>query len=142
MKLKKATDYAFVILAHLSTIPAGERTNNKTVAKECKIPERFLANIVHSLSKSGIIKSRKGMNGGISLAKDSSKITLRDVVEAIEGNIGLVDCQKSERICQIESVCNVKHFWDDQNEKILAPLNNTTLEDFLSYTNSTVRKKT
>jgi len=142
MKLKKATDYAFVILAHLSTIPAGESTNNKTVAKECKIPERFLANIVHSLSKSGIIKSRKGMNGGISLAKDSSKITLRDVVEAIEGNIGLVDCQKSERICQIESVCNVKHFWDDQNEKILAPLNNTTLEDFLSYTNSTVRKKT
>jgi Rrf2 family protein len=142
MKLKKATDYAFVILAHLSTIPAGESTNSKTVAKECKIPERFLANIVHSLSKSGIIKSRKGMNGGISLAKDSSKITLRDVVEAIEGNIGLVDCQKDERICQIESVCSVKHFWDDQNEKILAPLNNTTLEDFLSYTNSTVRKKT
>ena len=142
MKLKKATDYAFVILAHLGTIPDGESTNSKEVAKECKIPERFLANIVHSLSKSGIIETRKGMKGGISLAKDSSKITLRDVIEAIEGNIGFVDCQKSKGKCHIENVCSVKHFWDVQNEKILTPLNNTTLEDFMSYTNSTVRKKT
>jgi Rrf2 family protein len=141
MKLKKATDYAFVILAHLGTIPDGESTNSRKVAKECKIPERFLANIVHSLSKSGIIESRKGMKGGISLAKDSSKITLRDVIEAIEGNIGFVDCQKSKGICHIENECSVKHFWDVQNDKILAPLNSTTLEDFMSYTNSTVKKK-
>jgi len=141
MRLKKATDYAFVILAHLGTIPDGKSTSSKEVAKECKIPERFLANIVHSLSKSGIIESRKGMKGGISLVKNSSEITLRNVVEAIEGNIGFVDCQKSKGICHIENVCSVKRFWDVQNEKILAPLNNTTLEDFMSYTNSTVRKK-
>lgn len=142
MKLTKATDYAFVILAHLGNIPEGESTNSKKVAKECKIPLRFLANIVHSLSKAGIIESRKGMKGGISLAKESSKITLRDVIEAVEGNIGFVDCQKSNGICQIEDVCSVKHFWDDQNEKMLAPLNNATLEDFMKYTNSTVKKKT
>ena len=59
MKLKKATDYAFVILAHLGTIPDGKSTNSKEVAKKCKIPERFLANIVHSLSKAGIIETRK-----------------------------------------------------------------------------------
>ncbi len=142
MKLKKATDYAFVILAYLGTLPEGKSTNSREVAKECKIPKRFLANIVHSLSKSGIIESRRGMKGGISLAKDKSKITLREVIESIEGNIGFVDCQKSEGICHIENECSVKNFWDTQNEKILTPLNNTTLEDFMSYTDSKVGKET
>ena len=142
MKLKKATDYAFVVLAHLGTITSGKNTNNKEIANEFKIPKRFLANIIHSLSKSGIVATRKGMYGGISLARDSSEITLREVIEAIEGDIKFVDCQSSKGICQIEKVCSAKRFWEIQNEKMLAPLNDTTLKDFIKFTNSGVRKNT
>lgn len=140
MKLKKATDYAFLVLSYLGRIPFGENTNNKEVARACNIPESFLANIVHSLSKSGIITTRKGINGGISLAKSSSEITLREVIEAIEGNIGLVDCLKSEGVCQLENACSVKCFWNVQNEKILAPLNETTMKDLINFS-KTVPKR-
>lgn len=142
MKLKKATDYAFVILAYLASIPEGKSISSKEVAKTCKVPERFLANIVHSLSRAEIIESRKGMYGGISLARESSRITLREVIESIEGEIGLVDCLKTRDKCKIEKECAVKRFWNNLNEKILAPLNNTTLEDFMNYTKTKEDKKT
>jgi len=132
MKLKKATDYAFLILAYLGRIPPGEKTSNKEVARACNVSESFLANIVHNLSKSGIIDARKGMNGGISLARKSSEITLREVIEAIEGDVGLVDCQKGDKVCKIESTCSVKQFWNIQHEKILATFNDTTLADLVN----------
>ncbi len=140
MKLKKATDYAFLILAYLGRIPPGEKTSNKEVAKACNVPESFLANIVHNLSKSGIIDARKGMNGGISLARKSSEITLREVIEAIEGSVGLVDCQKGDTVCKIESTCSVKQFWNLQHEKILTTFNDTTLADLVNLQNPGFKK--
>ena len=49
------------------------------------IPEKFLAKIFQSLSKSGIVRSHRGVRGGFTLAKNPKQITVKDVLEAIQG---------------------------------------------------------
>ena len=133
MKLTKATDYALIILSQLAMLEPGVNTNVKKVAGSSGIPERFLAIIVHRLSTSGIINSTKGMNGGIRLGRPGSEITLRDVVEAIEGRIGFVECQKQIGLCSLEDNCVTKPFWDAVHEKFLLSLSGTTIEDLSRF---------
>lgn len=133
MKLTKAVDYALVLLKHLNSIENGKITSVKKVAATCHIPERFLANIVNSLARAGIVLTIKGMDGGIRLAKTGDKISIKDVIVAVDGNIRLVDCQIHEGMCCTEDVCTVKDFWNTQLERFITTLNNTTVEDLSNF---------
>lgn len=133
MKLTRATDYALILLSHLARLEPGMNTSVKKIAMCSGVPKRFLAIIVHRLSTLGMIISVKGMNGGIRLGRPSSKITLRDVVEAIEGPIGFVECQKQVGLCQLEDNCSTKPFWDAVHENILKSLSATTIEDLTRF---------
>ncbi len=69
------------LAAHLSenVIPSDE------IAKSLGIPKEFVSKILQSLTESGIVESKKGKNGGFTLAKAPEKIRLIDVVAAIDG---------------------------------------------------------
>lgn len=133
MKLTRASDYALILLSHLAKLEPGMNTSVKKIASTCGVPERFLAIIVHRLSTMGLIISLRGMNGGIRLGRHSSEITLRDVVEAIEGPIGFVECQKQIGLCSLEDNCLTKPFWDAVHEKILMSLSETTIENLAKF---------
>ncbi len=133
MKFTKATDYAFVLLKHLHGLEKGKTTSVKKVSEVCDIPKRFLANIVHSLSKSGVLLTVKGMDGGIRLAKSSDKITIKDVVEVMEGTIRFVDCQTHKGLCQTEGSCNVKNFWDVKLAEFISIFENSTVADIAEF---------
>lgn len=133
MKLTKATDYALILLKHLNSLENGKITSVKNVAAACHIPKRFLANIVHRLSKAGIIITVKGMDGGIRLSKSSDKITIKDVLEVLEGNIRFADCQMHSGICNTEDVCTIKQFWDAKLAGFISVLNNTTIKDLSDF---------
>lgn len=129
MKITKASDYALALLSHLAAFSPGERASVKQVADCCGIPKRFLAIIVHRLSKRGLLHSMKGNNGGIWLARRGSEITLREVIEAIEGPIRMTDCQHSKGACRRENYCSTRHVWNVAHERILDSLSATTLEE-------------
>lgn len=133
MKLTKATDYALILLGHLNTMDKEKITSVKEVAKTCHIPKRFLANIVHRLSKGGILITIKGMDGGIKLSKSSDKITIKDVLEVLEGNIRFVDCQTQSGICNVEDFCTIKNFWDAKLANFISTLDNTTIKDLSDF---------
>lgn len=136
MKLTKATDYALILSAHLAALGPGESTNIRTVASECNIPKRFLANIVSRLSKASIVSSLKGVNGGIRLAKDSSEITMLEVVEAIEGSLALVNCQRPDCFCPLEESCTVKGFMDQMYHELIETFGRTTIQDLRVFADS------
>ncbi|MGR3318253.1 MAG: RrF2 family transcriptional regulator [Candidatus Anammoxibacter sp.] len=133
MKLTKATDYALILLKHLNQLEKGKTTSVKKVAEACHIPKRFLANIVHRLSKAGILVTVKGMDGGIRLSKSGDKITIKDVLEVLEGGIRFVECQTQSGICNTEDVCTIKHFWDAKLANFVSTLNNTTIKDLSDF---------
>ncbi len=133
MKLTKASDYALILLSHLAKQEPGINTSVKRVASACGVPERFLAIIVHRLSTQGLLISVKGMNGGIRLGRNSKEITLRDVIEAMEGPIGFVECQRQIGACSLEDHCRTKPFWDAVHEHILSSMSATTIEDLVRF---------
>ncbi len=139
MKMTKATDYALIFLKHLCLLEDGRISSVKIISEQCNIPKRFLANIAHTLSKAGIIFTIKGMDGGVKLSRDGGEITIREVVEAMEGNIRFVECQAGVGVCSSEELCDVKHFWDNKLEGFLDTLNSTTIKDLSEFSTNTLQ---
>jgi len=98
LKLTQATDYAFRAVLHLAT-RRGEVVEAQEIAEVEKVPKRFLLKICRKLSKAGIIKSYRGKNGGYQLVKSPEEITLKDVIEVVEGDLVVNKCQEDPDAC-------------------------------------------
>ncbi|MEG6614995.1 Rrf2 family transcriptional regulator [Peptococcaceae bacterium 1198_IL3148] len=92
MKLNQATDYAFRIVLYLSRKKAGEIIEARQISEQENIPIRFLLKTIRLLTHADIVKSFRGLKGGYALAKPPADITLRDVVEAVEGPVKINKC--------------------------------------------------
>ena len=88
MKLTRAATYGISAAAHLAHAPTGEVVSNTTICNAYQMPDRFLLHIMRMLVTAGVVKSMRGRDGGYQLAKPASKITLLEIVEAIDGPIG------------------------------------------------------
>lgn len=88
MKLTNAATYAISAAAYLANAPAGEITSNATICEAYQMPDRFVSQIMRLLATAGIVQSIRGVYGGYTLAKAANKITLLEIVEAIDGPIG------------------------------------------------------
>ncbi|SFR09177.1 RrF2 family transcriptional regulator [Desulfoscipio geothermicus] len=92
MKLNQATDYAFRAVLYLSRLPRGEVVEARAIAEQEHIPIRFMLKILRMLTRAGIVESYRGVGGGYALAKMPREITMRDVVEAVEGPVYVNRC--------------------------------------------------
>lgn len=99
MRLNQATDYAFRAVLYLCRLPAGEVVEAKTIAADERIPIRFLLKILRLLNQAGIVESLRGVSGGHKLAKKPREITMKDVVEAVEGPIEINSCLVHPEAC-------------------------------------------
>jgi Rrf2 family nitric oxide-sensitive transcriptional repressor len=107
MKLTKSTDFAMRILIYLaeqeglSTMPV--------LSETLRIPYNNLTKLIQALAKAGIIHTKKGKNGGIRLLKKPDDITLRMIVDLIDGPTVLSDCQKTPELCMLSQDCKLKN---------------------------------
>ena len=92
MVLNQATDYALRMTLFLAKQKEGSVVDATTIRSSEVIPVRFLFKIMRSLSKVGIVQSARGKNGGFKLGRSSEKISIYDIIEAIEGPIALNHC--------------------------------------------------
>ncbi len=100
MLYSKSAEYAIQAMIYLAENEAQGRAMVSSIAEEYNIPKHFLAKLVQTLTKNHLIKSYRGRNGGIELARASADITMLQIVSAIEGApqeneicvIGLDEC--------------------------------------------------
>ena len=85
MQFTKAEAYGMLGVLYLSEKGLSDVTPLSEISEAQVIPEKFLAKIFQSLSKSGIVRSHRGVRGGFTLAKNPDQITVKDVLEAIQG---------------------------------------------------------
>ena len=71
----------------------------KEVAERQEISEKYLGHLISPLKAAGLINSTRGAHGGYTLAKASKDITLAEVVQAVEGNLSVVECVSSPGVC-------------------------------------------
>ena len=105
-QLSKKADYGLIALKHLA-MHADESISARQIASKYLIPAELLAKVLQKLARKGLLVSQQGMNGGYVLARDPSRISIVDVVEALEGPISITPCEKGDD-CQQLQVCSVR----------------------------------
>ena len=127
LKLTKTVEYALIALTHISHQEEKELSSAKQIAEKYFIPSELLAKILQKLASLKIIKSIKGPKGGYKLSTDISDVNIFDLIEMIEGPIGLTDCILSYSCEQFEC-CTIKKPLSMINDKIINTLKNITLD--------------
>ncbi len=97
MQFTKAEEYGIFGVMYLAEKKVSTVTPLSEISRAQNVPEKFLAKIFQSLARSGIIQSHRGIKGGYTLAKPAGEITVRDVVESIQGPYQLMKDAPSER---------------------------------------------
>ena len=103
----------------------------KDIAKRQNISEKYLEHIVVSLRATGLILSYRGAHGGYSLAKSPSEITLKDIIQVLEGPIFVVECIDIPTFCDKVEFCVSRDIWKVLSEKIIHTLESVTLENMI-----------
>lgn len=106
MELTRKTDYAVRILMDLSGHPRGRIVRSDEIARRQLIPRPYLTKVVQALADAGFVRTR-GARGGILLIRDPGTITLRQVVETIQGPIRLNRCLFRRGECPFDQICPV-----------------------------------
>ena len=125
IRVSKLTDYAIVLLAHLSR---SERTlNAQELSSRSSVPLPTVSKLCKELSKAGLVVSHRGRKGGYGLARSADRITVAEIVEALEGPIALTECSQGVRACELEATCVVRASWDPVSRAIQGALQNLPL---------------
>jgi Rrf2 family nitric oxide-sensitive transcriptional repressor len=81
--LSQTVEYALRAVVHLaSEAPAGRTTDQ--IARATRVPRAYLSKVLQSLAHAGVVRSQRGLGGGMSLAKTPEELTILEVVNAVE----------------------------------------------------------
>lgn len=124
-KLGKLTDYGTVLMTALAAEPARMQTSQE-LATRTRLAAPTVAKLLKLLGKAGLVEALRGARGGYRLARAPERITVADIVSALEGPIALTECSV-HRGCGIENHCGVRSNWRVINDAIRSALEAVTL---------------
>ena len=131
MNLTSATDYAMRAMIHIACLPENSVVLRSQIAEAQGIPSSFMAKILRRLVQARLLASSRGVNGGFSLARPSSEITMLDVVEAVIGEIFLNDCVIRPESCQRAPACSAHQVWEKARDQLRNTLRQTNFKQML-----------
>jgi Rrf2 family iron-sulfur cluster assembly transcriptional regulator len=129
MYITRTGEYGLRGLLFLAKQPPEKVTLISKISRDQNIPEAFLAKIFQRLSKTGLLRSVRGAKGGFSLGKPAHQITMREIIEALEGPIALNRCLVKKGECEEERSCPLRPVWEELQQRVLEILDRTTMED-------------
>ncbi|MDD2762044.1 MAG: SUF system Fe-S cluster assembly regulator [Methylomonas sp.] len=130
LKLSKLTDYATVILSVIAR-DQGRKQGALELAEKTGIAPPTVSKVLKTLVKAGVLSSCRGAKGGYMLAKEPERISVAEVISALEGPIALTECSASHKGCEQASGCRIQGNWHLVNEKIALALESVTLADMI-----------
>jgi Rrf2 family protein len=126
MQLTKYGEYALRAMAHLSGQPPATIVKIGEISSEWDVPENILRQIIPKLVKAGYIRTVRGREGGILLNLPPSRITVLDVIEAIEGPLVLNQCLENV-MCTRGDYCPIRSLWYEAQSALTEVLKNKTI---------------
>lgn len=129
MHIPIKVDYGVRALVDLAMDTSDNPVRAADIARRTAIPEQFLAQVLHTLSRQGIVKSQRGPAGGHSLATDAADIRLSEVVAALGGPDTPVGCLDDTKMCVHVPACAQREVWRSVADAVFQILNSTTIAD-------------
>ena len=136
MQFTKAEEYGIFGVLYLAEQPTGKVTPLSEISEVQGVPEKFLAKIFQSLSKSGIVRSHRGVKGGFSLGRPADTMTVREIVENIQGPYYIAKCLHAPGICEKKD-CPIKHLLTEAQNALMDVFNRKTIADLLDWKKET-----
>jgi Rrf2 family iron-sulfur cluster assembly transcriptional regulator len=132
VKVSTRGDYACRALLSLSLHDGeGTPTSVRDIAERTGLPQPYLEQILLALKGAGLVRSKRGVGGGYVLARPPERISLAEVVSAVDGPIVLGDFGEPHQhgACDHEGQCVLLSIWADVGERMRRILEGLTLAD-------------
>ncbi|HKS65936.1 MAG TPA: SUF system Fe-S cluster assembly regulator [Candidatus Acidoferrales bacterium] len=130
VRLSRLTDYGMVLMSCFARSPAGSQRTARDLAAESRLPLPTVSKVLKELLQSGLLVSRRGIQGGYTLARTPKEISLVDIISALEGPVALTVCSTDViGLCDVEACCAIKRNQQVINEAIRGVLAKLTLSD-------------
>jgi Rrf2 family protein len=129
MELTRKGEYAIRAMRYLAQLPEGQVALVADIAKATEAPRNFTAKILQTLSKLHLARSSRGAGGGFALMRPASEISLRVIVEAMDGPIMPNRCLMRKGACPRDVVCAVHPVWRKVQGAAIDILDKATLAD-------------
>lgn len=131
LRVTKFTDYATVVLTVLASAPDAV-ASAAGLAERAGLEVPTVAKLLKPLAQAGLVEAFRGANGGYRLARPAHDISLIEIVEAMEGPLGMTECSIHAGVCGIEESCNVRANWRHINDVVADALRGVSLAQMLS----------
>ena len=126
MEITKKTEYAISALIELAQNP-GEYISSKEIAHRQEIPVNFLPQIIALTWTEGIVEGERGPGGGGRLLVDPNSISVKDVIELIEGRVAISRCLTNELGCSRLGRCPLHSVWQEAQTALMGVLGRITI---------------
>lgn len=132
MKMSTRARYGVRLMFELGLCYGGKPMFLKDIARNEELSEKYLSQLVMPLKASGLVNSVRGAQGGYLLARPPEQITVKDIVEILEGDLAPSDCSKDNSLCARSSYCITRGVWEKLEKSISKTLKSITLNDLVS----------
>lgn len=137
LRMSKLADYGTVILTTMLLHP--ERIQSAAeIAANIRVPLPTVSKILKILTREGLVVSLRGSRGGYTLARPADQISMAQVIEAMDGPIGMTECSITPGLCVQEQGCPVRANWQRVNQIVLHALREVTLDQMVHPVAATV----
>lgn len=133
MQLTRMGEYAIRGMVYLAIFHEQKVVLLKELCTAQDTPKAFMIKIFQQLSKKGLVKSVRGSKGGYILAKPANRITLREIIEGVEGPIFLNRCLIRKMTCDRSDTCPVYPVWKKAQSQLFEVLDGCTLAEIADH---------
>lgn len=139
MQVSRRVDYALRAVIHLASEQYhGRICTIGEIAEREGMPRQFLEKIFQQLIRRGLVRSRRGPNGGYELGRSADEMTFRDVIEAVEGPIALNVCVGAQPDCSVLGACGMNRIWVEGQRRVMELFEGTTIASVRHAANTAV----
>ncbi|MDD3402754.1 MAG: Rrf2 family transcriptional regulator [Hespellia sp.] len=133
MKISTKGKYALEIIVDLAMHSDEEHLESlKNIAARRALSEKYLERIIKALKDAKLVRSVRGAYGGYCLAKSADKMTVTEVLNAVEGELAPVACLTQETDCGIDcDTCPTRDTWGQMWKQILSVTDSVTIADIV-----------
>jgi Rrf2 family protein len=131
MKLSTKGRYGLRLMIDLAAHYGEGPVLLREIAKREEISEKYLSNLVNPLKSRGLVEATRGVHGGYVLGKPPAAITMKEIVEVLEGSLCLVDCVEKPAACNRVSFCIARDLWSEVAQGISQVLGKYTLAEMV-----------
>ena len=131
MKVSTRGRYGLRAMLELAEHFGGSPVMMNTLAERQRLSRKYLHTLLTSLKAAGLVRSIRGPGGGFVLARLPGRITLSEILLAVEGPLSLVDCVAAREACDRAGRCTARRVWRDLSGVIESALDKVSLESLL-----------